>query len=116
MKELVGQTFSKVIKGNEDQYLCFIDMSGKEKYTLGHYQECCEDVHIEDIDNSLDVLENSEILEAEEVTSEDNLPGRDDYERWTFYKFRTQKEHITIRFYGGSNGYYSVGVDLIKHF
>ena len=36
----------------------------------------------------------------------------DDIGMWTFYNLVTDKEDCTIRWYGVSNGYYSVDVDV----
>jgi hypothetical protein len=53
---------------------------------------------------------------AEETTSETNDGGDFDtsLQRWTFYKFATAKGYVTLRWYGASNGYYSVSVDFVE--
>jgi len=114
IKDLVGKTFDKVVKddsydGNET--LTFYQGENKA-YMMGHSQDCCEEVSIEDMDAELDVLEGTEILEAEVSTKHSD--GGFDSETWTFYKFRTAKGWLTVRWYGTSNGYYSEEVDLVK--
>jgi hypothetical protein len=56
------------------------------------------------------------ILLAEKVTNNtDSVPEnrhRDDLNLWTFYKLRTIKGSVDIRWFGSSNGYYSVDVDF----
>jgi len=37
---------------------------------------------------------------------------QDDSFTWTFYNFQTAKGHVTIRWYGESNGYYSESVEF----
>lgn len=114
---LIGQTLATAEnKGNEELLLTTID--GK-KYRFSHYQDCCESVTIEDINGSLDDLVGSPILLAEEATSDKNPPDmkplshyQDESFTWTFYKFATAKGHVTVRWHGTSNGYYSESVDF----
>lgn len=76
-----------------------------------HWQDCCEYVVIEDIDNEADIYTDTNFCEIEEVSNTDWV---DECERctWTFYKIRTNKGYATIRWYGTSNGYYSERVDF----
>jgi hypothetical protein len=90
---------------------------------MEHRQDCCESVSIEDICGDLQDLIGSEIVDAYESTNEDAKPAgyispvsdyTDDSETWTFYRIATAKGTVTIRWYGTSNGYYSVGVDFFR--
>jgi hypothetical protein len=80
-----------------------------------HYQDCCESVYVESVVGDLSDLIGSPILQAEEVVQmsgdDASLEGRGDESfTWTFYKLATIKGSVTIRWYGGSNGYYSESV------
>lgn len=88
-------------------------------YKMHHIQDCCEEVSIESIVGELKWLENTPILVAEKVTSDENPKIK--YEdinygcgsfTWTFYKLVTLKGYIDIRWWGESNGYYSEEVDI----
>ena len=111
LSNLVGKTLIKIENlGNELRF----HTSDAEVYMMLHNQDCCEDVYIEDIVGDLDDLLNSPILYAEERTNHDSDYEGDGSAMWTFYEFATNKGSVTIRWYGTSNGYYSVGVDFIQ--
>jgi hypothetical protein len=117
--DLKGQVLVSIENKNDE--LIFTTNTGK-KYKMFHYQDCCESVTIEDICGDLNDLISTDldhpILTAEERTSDTALDGtpppeyRDVEEMWTFYELATIKGSVTIRWFGSSNGYYSVGVSF----
>jgi len=116
--ELNGKVFDSVTSTDKE----VIFKCGSVEYKLHHFQNCCENVYVEDIVGDLADLVDSEILHAEETSSHEN-PKTEEYGyvpnsfTWTFYHLRTMKGSVTIRFYGTSNGYYSERVMLTKkHF
>jgi hypothetical protein len=110
--ELQGKTLTKVEQIGDD-VIRFEAADGKA-YQLYHSQDCCESVTIEDVCGDLADLVGTPILLAEESTSEMPPEGAEVYEDdlWTFYKLRTIKGSVDIRWHGSSNGYYSVSVDF----
>ena len=123
---LLGKTLTAV-KRVDNRELLFPTADGKQ-YRMDHSQDCCESVTIEDICGDLQDLVGTPLLIAEEVSSRDACPDptyatvrqlrdeqySDDSHTWTFYKFATVKGHVTIRWYGSSNGYYSESVDFCE--
>ncbi len=114
---LVGKTLTGGIRDDDYDTLTFVTSDG-ERYQQFHSQDCCESVHIEEIVGDLDDLIGTPILLAEEVESENETPEgmpspqhAESY-TWTFYKLATAKGHVTIRWLGESNGYYSESVDF----
>lgn len=137
ISELKGKVFTSVTGkqgGNEIIFKTSSRTSSQpdEEYIMAHRQDCCESVWLEEIIGDLNDLVGSEILEAEEVVSSDNMnnpeppPERfqpdpdDEWNRgpesytWTFYKLGTMKGHVTLRWYGTSNGYYSERAGLYR--
>jgi hypothetical protein len=115
IKEFVGKTFASVEKHGDDE-IVFTEAAGRA-YRMHHSQDCCESVYIESIVGDLSDLTDEPILLAEEATSEQNpegaeIPNYQDCFLWTFYKLATRKGYVDLRWYGDSNGYYSVSVDL----
>lgn len=110
MSDMVGKTFVKVEKVNDD-VIKFTADNG-DQYAFYHGQDCCESVTVKDIVGELSDLEGFPLLEAEEVVK----AGKDGTSTWTFYKFGTINGHVNISWYGESNGYYSESVDkaLVK--
>ena len=115
IESILGKTLSRVSVDRDNNQILFETVDGKT-FKMYHDQDCCEHVYIEDITGDVQDLISSPILEAEEVTNEDNPLIEDDYIpesfTWTFYKIRTIKGGVTIRWYGTSNGYYSERVDF----
>lgn len=86
-----------------------------DAYRLTHHQDCCESVWLAEVIGDLDDLVGAELVEAEEVGGESEEDGEwGDSRTWTFYKFRTRKGSVTLRWCGESNGYYSESVDFEK--
>lgn len=116
--ELVGEKIVKVDvdRGGYEDAITFYCESGLEFY-MGHMQDCCESVRIEDIDNDIDKLVGNTIIQAEETISSGNEDDEGCYESctWTFYKITdSDANYYTIRWLGESNGYYSETVDIRK--
>ena len=106
-QDLLGRSVSRVAQ-SEDEMTFFLTETNYVRFY--HSQDCCEQVYIEDVCGDLNDLVESEILEAEEVTQE--ADGNYESATWTFYKFRTAKGSVTVRWLGTSNGYYSEAVSI----
>lgn len=104
------KTVVEIIKGTslDGNELVFVFTDGTA-LVFYHKQDCCECVHIEDIEGDLNDLIGTPLLKAEVVSNTD--PGAYESATWTFYKFATAKGYVTVRWYGTSNGYYSEEVD-----
>ena len=115
MQDLIGKVITKVEKIDEEELLLYTD---DYVYRMYHDQDCCEDVHIDDINGDLSSLVDTPVLFAEEVSSNVEVPA-DEYDpdsiTWTFYKLATKYGWVDIRWVGESNGYYSEEVNLIKY-
>jgi hypothetical protein len=111
--DLVGKKLKEITVGFDE--ITFTTNNG-EQYRLFHSQDCCESVVVEDIIGDITDLLDSPIIKASEDTSIENPEGiNKEYQdsfTWTFYNIATQNGHVTIRWYGESNGYYSEGVDF----
>ena len=118
LSQLKGKTLTEIrgLEAGKDE-VTFVCSDGSE-FFMYHSQNCCESVNIEDVVGDVNDLLNSEILIAEERTSDKNPDGitkeYQDCFTWTFYELATNKGSVTIRWYGESNGYYSESVDFAK--
>jgi len=114
---LVGKVITNIIGKEGDHEMTFTTNRG-DRYQLYHIVNCCNSVVLEDICGDLDDLLNSPIVEAQEVTNQDDDPMEEpesyDSHTWTFYKLATIKGWVTLRWLGTSNGYYSENVGFQK--
>lgn len=118
--ELVGKTVVGVLGTVGDKEFVMETKDGHE-YVMYHEQDCCESVRVEDIAGDLNDLLGTPILEAEEVSSDKDPEGyvntdewSDESRTWTFYKLRTIRGGVTLRWLGESNGYYSESVTFSR--
>lgn len=129
---LIGKVLSDIIVENNEIGLFTED---GEEYRMLHIQDCCEGVYIDDINGDWNDLIGNPILISEEVSNSDfedtwnssfnqisdwgeKKSEENGYypesHTWTFYNFATIKGHVSLRWFGGSNGYYSESVDFYK--
>lgn len=115
--DLSGKKIISVEGLKKESHLVYFKTSDGN-YMMLHEQECCEDVYVEDVIGDVADLQDAVVISAEEVNDADQP---DNYEgpegecpEWTFYNIQTNKGHVTIRWFGDSNGYYSTSVSFIK--
>lgn len=111
--EFLGKTCIKIIGTIKDSELEFYFDDGSI-YRMYHSRNCCEQVYLEDIDGKIEDLIGVPMVIAYESTNYNDMPPKDEYDDcylWTFYVLAA-KAHVTLRWYGASNGYYSVDVAI----
>ena len=106
ISELKGKTIANVKGLSVESDVVTLTCTDGTAYQMYHDRDCCENVSVEDVCGDVDDL-LSTVVSARCETS-----GDSNYERWTFYIIQTLKGAVTIRWYGESNGYYSVAVDV----
>ncbi len=78
-------------------------------FGFGHKQQCCENVCLLDVEpSSSEELRGAKIIESIVSSSSEEDPLV-----WTFYKIKTSKGYVTMR-WGGPLSYYGMEVDVIK--
>lgn len=114
ISKLIGLNIKRIEVNETNDKLIFY-MEDGDIFEMYHDQECCEDVYLQDIVGELDDLIDNPILIAEKrEVDQSALSKYDGYYLWTFYEFATIKGSVTLRWYGTSNGYYSVDVSFEK--
>ena len=123
ISHLIGRTCTQVkVIGNNTNVAtdrrgaeiddCIIFTTEDGTLSMRHQPDCCEAVEIKQIDGDINDLVGTPILNAYCETN----PVKDlnyGIGKWTFYRLQTSKGPVVISWYGESNGYYSIGVDLI---
>jgi len=115
-EKLVGKEIIKVeglLVGSKEVTFYCSDGSNLRMY---HAQCCCENVDIYELDGDGFaaigvVLSAREDISDPHPEGEKEEPYMRDLEQWTFYNLQTNNGFVNIRWFGESNGYYSVDVD-----
>jgi hypothetical protein len=111
--DLIGKVIYRIDYREDDEEL-WIHCMDDSRYVMGHDQDCCENVTLENPAQDLSSIVGSPVLvaEARYVSLE--------YERYriwkvfTFYHLSTRKASIVLRWYGESDGTYAVDVGFWK--
>jgi hypothetical protein len=111
---LKGKTLARIDRVGDDRVN--FETTDGEMFALYHSQDCCESVNLTEVIGDLNDLVDSPLLEAEETTGSNDgtHPDCSESYTWTFYKLGTIKGHVTLRWLGESNGYYSESVSFAK--
>ena len=112
INSLIGKTLTTIEKTKDEESiyeLIFTCLDGK-KYIMWHDQDCCESVELHEVIGDLDVLLNTPIIMAEEISNSNETKYGS--ETWTFIKLATINGYVTLRWWGRSNGYYSEHVNF----
>jgi len=112
--KLVGKSFQQVVVDDDSVTFVYAAFTG-DIYTICHFDECCEDVYLEDVCGDIEDLIEEEILISELVTKEgDPLDPDHESNTWSFLKIGTRRGVVTFRWYGSSNGCYGESVGIYK--
>lgn len=104
--------------GDVDEVVLYFK-SGRRLY-IYHDYDCCENVTLIDVvGGNIDDLVGQKIVSIKSVSkqTDDKMIDRenvrmDESNTWTFVTISTMRDDITLRWHGGSNGYYSESVDF----
>lgn len=109
----IGKTFIKIEGMVAESEEIIFTLSDGSSYRMFHYQDCCESVYLESVVGDVQDLLNTPILDATESTNKvEPVDLELESQTWTFYKFRTIKGYVDLRWLGQSNGYYSESVEI----
>jgi len=110
-QKVTGKTVVNVVvgKNSDDNDIVTIKFTDGSYLTMQHYQDCCEGVVLEDYSlDELLALKGQKLVSAYETTDYQTTEYGD--QCYTFYSIQGDSSSATLRWYGESNGYYSVKV------
>ena len=109
MERMIGKTPTEITQTDDTITFAF---SGGEIARFHHYQWCCENVYVDDVNGDWSDLIGVPLLVAEERDGEYATDEYSESVTWTFYAFRSINGSVDVRWCGTSNGYYSESVDF----
>lgn len=107
--DLEGLTIERFFNPTGEGLFGFVLADGRE-VVLGHDQDCCESVWLDDQCGDTTDLIGLPLTSAwvNEEAGESEWGSK----TWSFYTLATFAGSVTLRFCGESNGYYSESVDM----
>jgi hypothetical protein len=116
INSFIGLTFTEIVGAEPGSESILWTAQDGSQYRMFHSQDCCELVELEDVVGDVEDLIGTPIVDAYKADSGDPGPREkcDGSYTWTFYRLRTVRGTVTLRWYGTSNGYYSEEVDIVK--
>lgn len=113
-KQLEGKILKEILISEYRNEITFVCSDGV-RFIMEHYQCCCEDVYLDEINGDItDILGTPIIIARESTNNKDPRDPDDESFTWTFYDIQTKKGHVQLKWYGSSNGWYSEDVDFYK--
>lgn len=114
-EDLIGKTIIEISGAEQHSHEIVFVTDTYDRYVMGHFQDCCECVYVEDVVGDVtDLIGARGVIVDAYASSNSGYDYHDNHETWTFYHIRSNLGSVTIRWYGTSNGYYSESVDFIK--
>jgi hypothetical protein len=110
--EMIGRT-CMMLDGKEGSEKLKFSMRDGSVFRFWYEHDRCASCSIVEVIGDLNDLVGEPLLEAEVISRKDHPePVDEESFTWTFYKFRTSKGAVTVRWLGTSNGYYSESVSF----
>ena len=114
ISDLIGKKIEKIeglVKGSD---MVTITLADGATLVQEHYQECCENVEVEQVDGNIQRHVGALFMDVSEKVvdgGEDGFPDDypcDEYSSCTatFYTLKTSRGYLDWRWVGESNGYY----------
>lgn len=108
IEQIVGKIIVKITGGNVGDEKILFECSDQTTFKMYHFQDCCENVQVDQIVGDINNILHSPVLSAEE--SNPDRPIIDDIYNesftWTDFTITTEKGTVVFQWLGCSNGYY----------
>ena len=107
--QMIGAQILGVVglKAQSEQLVIKTD---RGELTLKHEVDCCEAVYLEEFTGTAESLVGAIVTSFTKDTREGEQDRGSHVEMWTFYNLVTSRQDLSLRWYGSSNGYYSIAV------
>lgn len=109
LENLVIENVEGCYKGSDTMKITFTN----GMYVIFKYPDVFSNVDIDDVNGDVETLIGQRLLKLDvRMSNEMDNNNEPDYSKlWTFYTFATVKGYVDVKWYGSSNGWYSVCVD-----
>jgi hypothetical protein len=119
IQDLIGQTISHIKGATKGSDSVDFMLTDGRRFRMYHEQDDSETVLLEDVCGDVGDLIGSQVVRAEEASSDEPLPDGKEIDpwesfTWTFYIIGTSHGTVTFRWLGTSDGYYSERVDFVE--